>query len=49
MSATDIGEYAIVVDPPEHAYLEDGEGLGLADAVMCLDVRALLLRGPALA
>lgn len=42
-------QYAIVVDPPEHSYLEDGKGLSLPDAVMCLDVGKLLLRGPALA
>jgi hypothetical protein len=42
-------QYAIVVDPPEHSYLEDGNGLSLPDAVMCLDVGKLLLRGPALA
>jgi hypothetical protein len=41
--------YAIVIDPPEHSYLEDGKGISLADAVMCLDVGKLLLRGPALA
>ncbi len=42
-------QYAIVVDPPEHSYLEDGRGLSLPDAVMCLDVGKLLLRGSALA
>jgi len=42
-------QYAIVIDPPQHSYLEDGEGLSLADAVMCLDVGKLLLRGPAMA
>jgi hypothetical protein len=42
-------QYAIVVDPPEHSYLEDGKGLSLPDAVMCLDVGKLLMRGPALA
>lgn len=42
-------QYAIVVEPPEHSYLEDGNGLSLPDAVMCLDVSKLLLRGPALA
>lgn len=42
-------QFAIVVDPPEHSYLEDEGGLGLADAVMCLDVGRLLLRGPAMA
>lgn len=42
-------QFAIVIDPPEHSYLEDGKGIGLADAVMCLDVGKLLLRGPALA
>lgn len=42
-------QYAIVVDPPEHSYLEDGKGISLADAVMCLDLGKLLLRGPALA
>jgi hypothetical protein len=42
-------QYAIMVDPPEHSYLEDGKGLSLPDAVMCLDVSKLLLRGPALA
>jgi hypothetical protein len=42
-------QYAIVVDPPEHSYLEDGKGLSLPDAVMCLDIGKLLLRGSALA
>ncbi len=42
-------QYAIVIDPPEHSYLEDGKGLALPDAVMCLDVGKLLLRGPAMA
>lgn len=42
-------QYAIVVSPPEHSYLEDGTGIGLSDAVMCLDIGKLLLRGSAMA
>ncbi len=41
--------FAIVVDPPEHSYLEGGKGLSLADAVMTLDVSKLVMRGAALA
>ena len=43
------GRYAIVVDPPEHSYLESGKGLSLADAVTRLDVTKLVMRGAALA
>jgi hypothetical protein len=42
-------QYAIVVSPPEHSYLEDGKALRLADAVTSLDLGKLLLRGPAMA
>lgn len=42
-------EWAVIVRPPEHAYLEDGKGVQLVDAIACLDVARLLLRGPALA
>jgi hypothetical protein len=42
-------QYAIVVDLPDYSYLEDGIGLSLPDAVMCLDVGRLLIRGSALA
>lgn len=42
-------QYAIVIDPPEHSYLESGKGLGLADAVTRLDVSKLVMRGAALA
>jgi hypothetical protein len=41
--------YGIVVQRPEHSYYETGEGISLPDAVMCLDVGKLLLRGAALA
>jgi hypothetical protein len=40
-------QYAIVVNAPEQPYLEDGKGLSLPDAVMCLDVGKLLVRGAA--
>ncbi len=42
-------EWAVVVLPPEHAYLEDGRGLQLVEAIAGLDVARLLLRGPPLA
>jgi hypothetical protein len=42
-------QFAILVVPPDHSYLEDGMGISLPDAVMSLDVGKLLLRGPALA
>ena len=42
-------QYAIVIDPPEHSYLESGKGLSLADAVTRLDVTKLVMRGAALA
>lgn len=42
-------EWAVVVRPPEHAYLEAGAGLQLVDALATLDVGRLLLRGPPLA
>jgi hypothetical protein len=41
--------FAVVVDPPEHSYLESGKGLNLADAVMTLDVSKLVVRGAPLA
>ena len=42
-------QYAILIDPPEHSYLESGKGISLADAVMTLDVTKLVMRGAALA
>ena len=41
--------FQICVAPPEHVYEETGNGISLADAVMCLDVGKLLRRGQALA
>jgi hypothetical protein len=41
-------QFAIMVIPPDHSYLEDGKGISLPDAVMSLDVGKLLLRGPPL-
>lgn len=41
--------FAIVVDPPEHSYLESGKALSLADAVTSLDVSKLVMRGAGLA
>ena len=40
-------QYAIVIDPPEHSYLESGTGISLADAVTALDVSKLVMRGAA--
>jgi hypothetical protein len=42
-------QYAIVVDPPEHSYVESGSGISLIDAVMTLEVSKLVMRGAALA
>lgn len=42
-------QYAIMVIPPDHSYLEDGKGISLPDAVMTLDVSKLLQKGPPLA
>lgn len=41
--------FQICVAPPEHVYEETGNGISLADAVMCLDVGKLLRRGEAMA
>ena len=49
MVMDDEQQYAIMIDPPEHSYLESGKGISLADAVMTLDVTKLVMRGAALA
>lgn len=41
--------FGVLVLWPEHSYRETGKGISLPDAVMCLDVGALLRRGSALA
>lgn len=40
-------QYAVLVDPPEHSYLESGKSLSLPDAVTTLDVSKLVMRGAA--
>ena len=40
-------QYAIVVDPPEHSYVESGAGVSLAEAVARLDVGKLVMPGAA--
>ena len=42
-------EWAVVLRPPDHSYLEDGLGLQMIDAVANLDLGQLFLKGPPLA
>jgi hypothetical protein len=42
-------QFAVVVDPPEHSYVESGAGLSLPDAVARLEVSKLVMQGAALA